>query len=171
MKRNRGVLGYTYLKRLLDWENRKYVAGRPLRTKKIWKIIAGVGCVILVGITVALILSPSSRERDISMVMFGLSSIATICISIHMWSILITFEQHGIVYRTFWRGAREIPYKDIERYWLAQPFPATPSDKRIVVYVGKKKYKFESAIVGFEYLYEQLKENVGQGKDYSDFSL
>jgi len=79
---------------------------------------------------------------------------------------LITFERHGITYRNFVRKKRDIPYRDITRfgleYWGASPYGRCPY---MVVYVREKKYRIYSKTVGFEYLREQLRENVGRDKE------
>ena len=147
----------------LKRENAKYEPGNPIRNTKAGKISFGLFGIIFGGVSIGELVNPSiiqSADPPLPAVFFGVFAWMNISVFIYDLNLSITFKSHGLIYRNCVRRTHEIPYSDITRYGLER-FRGEPV---FVIYMADKKYRFRSDLVGFAYLREQVRENVGEDK-------
>ena len=155
-----------FLGGMLESENALYVPGRPVREMKIFTKVLGVGSLVIGGLVIAGLVSPefaeSSGWNNHLLVRVGLSALALVGIwgFIHSLNLKVSFEKDGLTHRGFFRISREIPYSSIKQYGL-EPFLGGTG---LTIYTEKKKYRIACTLVGFEYLHEQIRKNVGRDK-------
>ena len=143
----------------LVYENAKYIPGRPIRESKRSTIQMGIVGVLGVGLTVVLVITDSGWELGSAFI--GFCGLLGVGIFISYLNISITFETHGLTYKNFRRKKHDIPYTSITQYGLEKKFFGPV----LIVYTDNKKFEFDPDWIGFDYLREQIKENVGTEKE------
>jgi len=151
-------------KRILQRENAKYVPGRPVRNAKketAWFVVGSILMGLIVAVEIverdAVLSAPFWR----GLVAMGVLLLIAILLLVYNLNYSISFESSGLKYRNIWRRTRDMPYKNITRYGIEKSWGVTS----LVVYVEEKKYRFSPSLVGFKYLHEQIRENVGRDKE------
>jgi len=147
--------------------NKKYVPGNPLQKPKSWTISFGVASLFPTSFIVGALVSVefaegSGMNRAWSYEILGAIFLMCILGIPYGLNTLITFESQGLTYRNFWRKTYDIPYASITQYGLERRLGETA----LAIYTAEKKYLIPE-LIGFWYLREQLRENVGEEKEKS----
>ena len=130
---------------------------KPIRMQKTYLWIGMLVTASFVMIIFGMLLFSNETSTSGTFFIFLFFTLLSIALILAYFNIRITLEGDVFIYRNFRGKTQRISYDSIERYKITYQY--------IILYIGKKKYRFErEAMVGIEEFQKELETRLGEEK-------